>query len=446
MAELGDVEVIIRAPRRMDALWSLQRGILSRTRQIKAGMRRGLSGLSSTNKHARTEIAVTSGPDRLGNGTADALRLAHSPCVVLAADDVQAANAADAALVAHCWLPTQKPVACDLLLMTSDDASDMRLAEHVIIADDSAALRRLLQEAAADAEVRTALVMHAVDLRGVSSAAQIWRLLLAEAQAHDLTPRHALRLSLEAILRECVYASACRPLCNLLLRAALQGPTAVSTVAAVLQLLEACAATSSASQVITLLLASEILPAVAVHEYAALETAKPEWRVLLRALLQPGAAAAGLGLADDPGGASAVVGEVPSAIDMELVSTSPTDEYTPVRVMATEWDGSSAAVALNAVIGSTREAVVVLDGLVDETMREELLTYLRGSGPAGTAPPATWWDRKTLDSAGLPPSWGLRRQRLMQLTRDPPRCCEEVVMRCCLSPRYRASVCSSCFW
>ena len=56
------------------------------------------------------------------------------------------------------------------------------------------------------------------------------------------------------------------------------------------------------------------------------------------------------------------------------------------------WDASTLKVALNAVVGTSHEAVVVLDGLVSEGMRRELLLHLRGSNPPKATPPRDRWD------------------------------------------------------
>ena len=108
-----------------------------------------------------------------------------------------------------------------------------------------------------------------------------------------------------------------------------------------------------------------------------------------------------------------------------------------LKTIPCDWEPSSARVALHAVVGPERDAaLVVLDGLVDETQRAALLALLQGAAPQqeGVAahPPADRWDRKTSDSIGMPPSFGFRQSLLRRLQRAPPSVVLEVQSRLCL--------------
>lgn len=66
--------------------------------------------------------------------------------------------------------------------------------------------------------------------------------------------------------------------------------------------------------------------------------------------------------------------------------------------------------------------VVVIDGLLTEDERAELLEAITAPGhdPA-SPPPADKWEARLVDRAGEPPTWGLRAATIRSLLRDPPR-------------------------
>ena len=113
--------------------------------------------------------------------------------------------------------------------------------------------------------------------------------------------------------------------------------------------------------------------------------------------------------------------------------------WSPVALNATcSWTPASLRVALTAELGCGRDAVCVLDGLVDDALRAELMTAITGTRTAtGPAPPLDKWERTTCDGDGLPPTWGLQPSLLEALQHEPPPCVVEVQTRLArLYPEY----------
>ena len=95
---------------------------------------------------------------------------------------------------------------------------------------------------------------------------------------------------------------------------------------------------------------------------------------------------------------------------------------------------TSIVVALNATLGG--RAVCVLDGLVSEQQRAEILEFLHGER-AASVPNSAVWDRSTIDTAGVAPTFGLRQELLLTLETDPPRAVRQIHARLCtLYPEY----------
>ena len=107
----------------------------------------------------------------------------------------------------------------------------------------------------------------------------------------------------------------------------------------------------------------------------------------------------------------------------------------------TGWDPTSVGVPLTAELGQSNDGVCVLDGLVDDRLRAELMRLLADidsrAASAPEAPTEQRWERTTCDGAGLPPTWGLQPQLLADLERRPPPCILEVQARLAkLYPEY----------
>jgi probable phosphoglycerate mutase len=66
--------------------------------------------------------------------------------------------------------------------------------------------------------------------------------------------------------------------------------------------------------------------------------------------------------------------------------------------------------------------VVVIDGLVTDAERAELMAALTFEGYDPSAPPPSdRWEAKLVDRAGEPPTWGLKAAAIRSLLRSPPR-------------------------
>jgi probable phosphoglycerate mutase len=130
----------------------------------------------------------------------------------------------------------------------------------------------------------------------------------------------------------------------------------------------------------------------------------------------------------------------PTAAASSAAQDTEAELCPPVAVaQVSDWVPASAHCTLNAALGAPNAAVVVLDGLVSEQLRRELLVAICGSGgdEETAGPPAELWDRATVDNVGLPPSWGLRQSLLRRLESDPPACVVAVQSRlAALYPEY----------
>lgn len=458
MAE--EVAVVVRSQVREGAWARVRRAV----RQTHSDYR--------TLRHRRTSAAAAVAivaADTREHATADVLRTAVSPHVL--SDDTKALAAATAALIAH-WPEQRSATACDVLLMTDaaaatfeDGAAQMR----VVTVADTAKLQRLLHEAAHDADCRMRLVpdaaaaSHTSDVgcgcTSVSSAREILRRMQVEAEACGLAPRHANYLALESVLRGHTNEPQLRPLVSVLHRAAAAGPTAAAAVNGVLEVLDAAGQSSRALAVMSVLVYGGSVPASGLLEWAASVgkdgplgspseaiTGPERYRDGLTPLLSMVGDAQSIGSGDAAGGVGDGEGLLPAwadaAIEEKDVSVHEVADDArppaPLRLVQSEWETSSATLALNAVLGDAREAVVVLDSVIDDALRRQLLALLCGDAPpGGSAPPRALWDRRTRDAAGLPPSWGLRQSLLRRLERSPPRAVLEVHARLCkLYPEY----------
>ena len=106
---------------------------------------------------------------------------------------------------------------------------------------------------------------------------------------------------------------------------------------------------------------------------------------------------------------------------------------TPLQVATDDdgWRPHDLRCALNAKLGCRGSHVVVLDGLVSEEQRRQIMDELGGGASGEHEPPTALWDRGTVDAVGLPPSWGLRQSVLRRLESSPPRCLLQVHARLC---------------
>ena len=372
-----------------------------------------------------------------------ALRLADAPCVVGGTGSMEHAHV--------------QPVVADLLLVTPE----------VIIRTlpNAAALSHIVNDAAADVESRLSVITENISRRiegEDTSVHELTRISIEEAEACGLSRRHGIRVALEAVLG----SDASDPQAIKELAAALQGaasgPRSVSCVLAILE---------EARRVNVVREEHNPLNVVSVLCFG--ETIRPEaldeWRAhqpqMDGGLLQPlityyhrpaetvdddhGVSDAG----DDEEADAAIDCTALEAARGAARGTSPSAalwHHVDVDVECA-WEPLGATPAVCAELGASREGVVVLDGLVSNTIRSELLGVLLGEDSAETtdgarsggrtraadAPPSGRWERTTVDGEGLPRTWGLRPALLRRLESHPPACVLEVQSRLArLYPEY----------
>lgn len=268
-----------------------------------------------------------------------------------------------------------------------------------------------------------------------------------EAAAHGLPSQFAIRIALEAVLghgSDDAKAVAAAVQYAAKLQAA--------PVGSVLAILDVQGMGDAALNVMSVLVFSEALPTAALEEWHAQALQSPREaldRYTLTARLQP--LLQWIRRPPDPAeshGSDGSDGSDGSVAEDDKVSTGdvlPT-VWRPVACTSScDWEPASAQLALNVELGPCREAVVVLDGLVSEALRAQLLGVLTAGAPSGACePPRLMWERTTCDGAGLPPSWGLQPRLLRRLGRKPPPCVVEVQSRLAkLYPEYTvAQMCS----
>ncbi|KAJ1637525.1 2OG-Fe(II) oxygenase superfamily-domain-containing protein [Pavlovales sp. CCMP2436] len=137
---------------------------------------------------------------------------------------------------------------------------------------------------------------------------------------------------------------------------------------------------------------------------------------------------------DDGDGDSAAMMAAGSAAGGDGISAG--GGWEAVGCTKTAWQPSECRLALYVALGEARETVVVLDGLVCEQLRAELLDCVTAPGWDHSAgPPPASWARATADGDGLPRSWGLKPERMEDLKTSPAA--REVHTRlCALYPGY----------
>jgi hypothetical protein len=321
----------------------------------------------------------------------------------------------------------------------------------------------LLEGCAADAEARMELAADAAAARiEGSSVYELVRIVEEEALALGLASRHAVRLSVEAVLSHGSSASHAKELAAAVHEAA----SGEAPVRHVLSLLASEGADARALNVLSVLCFSELISSDALSRWedeagqteggaADVERLRPllSW---IRKEPEPETepeAAAGEGTLELADATPTGRDGDNAALDATLPPRNISSSAQPASSVAEEhceqgrvwravtcssggkagsdWIPSCARAVLNVELGPAREAVVVLDGLVDEPLRAELLRILVGEEQkAGTSvPPAGRWERTTCDGAGLPRSWGLQPRLLERLERTPPPCVVEVQTR-----------------
>ena len=381
-----------------------------------------------------------------------------------------------------------------------------------VIAVSEADLPSLLAESVADCETRMELASHSIgermdDASSPTSVFDLVQIVSEEVRAVGLQgQRHGVRLALEAVLARDV-PDRTKALAAAIQREAMSRKSSdgggdehpAVVVSSLLQLLSSEGLMPQALNVMSVLAFADVIAESAIlrwEEHEQRSRQRPEALALLQPLLQwvrrPTAppptevsldSEAGLdceaGLdslaSAAPGGGergeeAAACDEEAAACDEEAAEGSSSSSSSsvaidplcrPVTIDAdgegsTEgstagsrgWDPSKVSLALNVQLSSQGEAVVVLDGLVTDELRAELLAVLLGesgeapSGKGGPArpcsrPPTTRWERTTCDGAGLPLSWGLKPSLLRKLERQPPPCVVAVQSRLArLYPEY----------
>jgi len=378
----------------------------------------------------------------------DALRQAKAPIIVGAVGT--ATRRAHQAAV--------QTVVADLVVLVAG-------APNVRMVRDAADVERILEEAAFDVEARLEIATGNISRRietGTKSTYDLTQIAIEEAEACGLSQRHGVRLALEAVLGSDAREDGAVKDLAAAVHDAAAGPR---PVASVLALLDDADRTGErhALNVVSVLCFGEALQSVALEEWRSQQPSAIDGR------LQPLIAFYQLPPADDdvttahdqaPGGdedelaasrrqrdGAAACNEahsdcetavaMPSASLWQPVALDPQCTWAPAAVVPT----------LCAELGSSSDGVVVLDGLVSEDLRAELLDLLigdsrmngdaDGSGRVAGAPPSGTWERTTLDGAGLPVTWGLKPRLLRRLATHPPACVVEVQSRLArLYPEY----------
>ncbi|KOO31450.1 hypothetical protein Ctob_012260, partial [Chrysochromulina tobinii] len=379
---------------------------------------------------------------------------------------------------------------CDRAIISVVPTADSDVAivrsSQVITVEDEGQLNSLLEQCATDADNRMTIAARAIEGKLTRPDASIYDLVVScveEAHACDLQPRHATRLALEAALSQASLHDPNATAATIKATAAsmqncshLDGQGAITNI---LELLEREQLEGLALNVLSVLAFSGALQLEHLVAWRKNHMPDPNLAPLfawVEAHATPPAAdgddcsdgtpsigsktadgvstlhaAVSLGpTADDvPEGPTADdVSEGPAADD---VSEGPTADdparrpslpwqpaatlsgYSPSSAVEQRaWEPSFVSPVLVAEIGSGRHGVVVLDGLVDDALRAELLGELLGDASTAllsVTPPSSRWERTTIDGEGLPRTWGLKPSLLEALERRPPACVVEVQAR-----------------
>ena len=409
--------------------------------------------IAPTMKRPRADAA-----DELGDDHADvseALRGAKAPYVVAPAGRARqlASSAVIHALPAH----------VDTLLVA-------RSQTKVLTLPDEQSVEAALAEAACEAEARMTDALEAIGARleACSAVYELSAIAEEEAVACGLSARHGVRLALETVLGH----DASTPKAAKALAAAVHDAAAgARPVATVLALLDSHGAAAAALNVMSVLCFGEAVPREALAEWQQLQEEEEEeepsngraatrrlqplleWIKLPRSSEEKAVVADGDGANGADGrrtGADAASESESDDANGESAASAGAALWHRVAVndACADWSAASAVPALTAELGPTHDGVVVLDGLVCERLRAELLSYLVGvdgdgggggdGGAAAWAPPAKRWERTTVDGAGLGGrTWGLQPRLLRRLERRPPPCVLEVQSRlAALYPEY----------
>ena len=333
-------------------------------------------------------------------------------------------------------LPSPSMLSQPCLSSSSEDLVVCSPSTRVVVLPDVAAT---LEMAAADVEARMTIVCESARLDASASVYSLAQLLLEECHAAGLAPRHGTRLGLEAVLSHGRDPAQVKALAAAIHQEVMShsysGP-----ISRILDLLEVHGIGGEALNVCSVLCFTEAITHAA---FAAWRAASPAEEVAekLKPLLQ---------WLDRPASE-----EVEDTTAEESTSNRPSGNgegsdkdgaprssgiWRPIACIASPWEVSAAQPALTAELGPGGDAVVVLDGLLDDTLRNGLLHHLIGEPDLpvlGPSPPTDRWDRTTCDGAGLPRTWGLKPHRLHALEGAPPACVVEVQSRLAkLYPEY----------
>ena len=308
---------------------------------------------------------------------------------------------------------------------------------HIVSLESDDAIRETLAAAAEDDECRMTIALEAINskLEEASTPAidGLVGICIEEATACGLSRRHGVRLALEAVLSHDRTPAKAKEIAAAVHDAAL-GPRPVTTILALLQLLDAG---DTSLNVLSVLCFGEALAASDRATLTAMEEAPLPHRTRLKPLmewLQRSVEPPPADTSDDVGDH----GDDDEETDATTATTTHNALWHRVAVHGEcEWAASAAKPALVAELGTSRDGVVVLDGLVDDRLRAELFSLIVGCDAKRSAPPAGRWERTTIDGEGLPRTWGLQPRLLRQLERQPPPCIVEVQTRlAALYPEY----------
>ena len=405
---------------------------------------------------------------------------------------------------------------CDRAIISVVSTADSDVAivrpSQVIAVEDEGQLNSLLEQCATDADKRMTIAATAIESKLTRPDASIYDLVVfcvEEAHACDLQPRHATRLALEAVLSQASLHDPNATAATIKATAAsihncshLDGQDAITNI---LELLEREQLGGLALNVLSVLAFSGALQLKHLVAWRKHHMPDPNLAPLFAWVETHATPPFADG--DDCSGGTPSIGsktadgvltlhaDVPEGPTADDVSEGPTADdparrpslpWQPAATLggyssssAVEhraWEPSSVSPMLVAEIGAGRHGVVVLDGLVDDALRAELLGELLGDVPSAlpsVTPPSSRWERTTIDGAGgshwesfgshwglpcthgsssmiampsirvppnslrppdiagagLPRTWGLKPSLLEALERRPPACVVEVQAR-----------------
>jgi len=338
---------------------------------------------------------------------------------------------------------------CDRAIISVVPTADSDVAivrsSQVITVEDEGQLNSLLEQCATDADNRMTIAARAIEGKLTRPDASIYDLVVScveEAHACDLQPRHATRLALEAALSQASLHDPNATAATIKATAAsiqncshLDGQGAITNI---LELLEREQLEGLALNVLSVLAFSGALQLEHLVAWRTNHMPDPNLAPLfawVEAHATPPAAdgddcsggtpSIGSKTADGVSTLHAAVSQGPAADDVpegptaDDVSEGPAADdparrpslpwqpaatlsgYSPSSAVEQRaWEPSFVSPVLVAEIGSGRHGVVVLDGLVDDALRAELLGELLGDASTAllsVTPPSSRWERTTID-------------------------------------------------